>query len=261
MRRPRVKGKMQSLVAGELIQQQNPEKTYAGQGADTIGPGRYEIRREVGDRRKGVNWHASNVKRLAANLNKTAADSLGPGAYEVAASGSSMMTAPQQSRPRGTSCFASRVPRAKALGASLAEAPRADTVGAEEEDSSETDEGEMDVIFFVSDQTIGRHARAGLLQPPKCECTRSSWNAGRAAFRHHSATFSKASDHGRCGGWSRTIRLRQEGTRIIADFGSPVLCRNIREPARLQPLPRVGSGTRGRSPPRFLGRANMPQRT
>lgn len=72
-----------SEVGGELVRQGNPGKVFAGEGKDQIGPGHYEIKREL--RNKGTNWHASTAERdFAIRYNKLAENAnLGPGSYEI----------------------------------------------------------------------------------------------------------------------------------------------------------------------------------
>ena len=65
-----------------MIEQQNPDKVFTGEGKDTIGPGHYNINRELVKKSKGTNWHASNVQRRTFyRTNKE--NSLGPGTYNV----------------------------------------------------------------------------------------------------------------------------------------------------------------------------------
>lgn len=68
-------------VDGELVQQQNPEKIFAGEGDDAIGPGHYEIGRSPFGRHKGTNWHASNARR--GNAQRRTNNYVGPGTYDT----------------------------------------------------------------------------------------------------------------------------------------------------------------------------------
>ena len=69
-------------IGGELIQQRNPDEFYTGEGKDKIGPGQYNIDRELFNKYKGTNWHASNVPRKIYDM-KNDEENVGPGAYNV----------------------------------------------------------------------------------------------------------------------------------------------------------------------------------
>eukprot|EP00826_Nyctotherus_ovalis_P039703 TRINITY_DN3835_c0_g1_i4.p1 TRINITY_DN3835_c0_g1~~TRINITY_DN3835_c0_g1_i4.p1 ORF type:complete len:221 (-),score=9.21 TRINITY_DN3835_c0_g1_i4:707-1369(-) len=72
-----------SEVDGVLVRQENPGRVFAGEGKDKIGPGHYEIKREL--KTKGTNWHASTAERdFVIRYNKLAENAnLGPGSYEI----------------------------------------------------------------------------------------------------------------------------------------------------------------------------------
>eukprot|EP01022_Parablepharisma_sp_SALTPOND_P005157 TRINITY_DN121831_c0_g1_i1.p1 TRINITY_DN121831_c0_g1~~TRINITY_DN121831_c0_g1_i1.p1 ORF type:complete len:430 (-),score=8.21 TRINITY_DN121831_c0_g1_i1:241-1530(-) len=129
---------MREIIGGELIQQQNPEKIFAGEGADKIGPGHYEVKRELVNKYKGTNWHASNVKREFARLNKTVEDTnIGPGAYEVEKH-TSIASKYTKTRPTALSYLGSRMTK----GAGL---PYSTDAGSENESETESDMLEVDL--------------------------------------------------------------------------------------------------------------------
>jgi len=121
---------------GELIQQQNPEKIFAGTASDTVGPGHYEIKREI-VRKSGTNWHASKVKRLGFLDSKNDTAAVGPGSYDPL----KPVASPQQ-KVRGTSVFVSTVP--KALGGEKLTPPRINSQGdtADDDNDDEEDDNE-----------------------------------------------------------------------------------------------------------------------
>ena len=68
-----------------MIQQLNPDRIFSGEGKDSIGPGQYNINREIGNTYKGVDWHSSNVEKglnEKIQRNEECAN-LGPGRYNV----------------------------------------------------------------------------------------------------------------------------------------------------------------------------------
>lgn len=137
---------------GDLIQQQNPEKVFAGTGADTVGPGHYEIKREIA-KKTGTNWHASKVKRLAFGDPKPDLNTLGPGSYDAFLKQAS---APQ-TKVRGTSCFVSTVP--KTTGQDSTRFPRGKS-------PSETDDEEDDEEFDEAPPGPGHYnPKSGAFDP------------------------------------------------------------------------------------------------
>jgi hypothetical protein len=77
---------------GELVRQKNTEKVHLGTKQDTVGPGEYEIPRNLGNSRRGVRWQPpknTKSKGMAAlgTRNSTSAvgtlgvDTPGPGHY------------------------------------------------------------------------------------------------------------------------------------------------------------------------------------
>ena len=77
---------------GELVRQKNTEKVHQGTKQDTVGPGEYEIPRNLGNSRRGVRWQPpknNKSKGMAAlgtrNSTSTVAvvgvDTPGPGHY------------------------------------------------------------------------------------------------------------------------------------------------------------------------------------
>lgn len=125
-----------------MVQQPNPEKVFTGEGSDKIGPGHYEVKRELNDKKKGTNWHASHAKRLETTLNKTTADTgaLGPGSYDPVKN----VGLPQY-KMRGTSCFASKVPKAGRPGVSEG-GKRKNNIP--ETDSESEEEEEIEVKYY-----------------------------------------------------------------------------------------------------------------
>ena len=118
------------------MQQQNPDKVFAGEGSDKIGPGQYEVKRELTDKKRGTNWHASNAKRVGTVLNKTADSSnLGPGTYNPPVN----IKAPYKAK--GMSSFVSRVPK----GRSTADGNTKENESVE----SESDEPDIDVNLYI----------------------------------------------------------------------------------------------------------------
>ena len=143
---------VEKFIAGELIQQQNPDKIFTGEGPDQVGPGHYELRRGLVDRKKGTNWHASNVKRVV-GLNKTTdAANVGPGAYEPV----KQVTSVPQYKIRGSSSFISRVPKGRVVGISQDSKRRP-----EDDADSETDEGDVDVFSHLT--PLGHYSRTWIL--------------------------------------------------------------------------------------------------
>lgn len=66
-------------TSGELIMQKNPEKTYAGTGKDSVGPGHYSVSNSkmLG----GPKWHKYSEKRTLAYQCDSTGPDLGPGYY------------------------------------------------------------------------------------------------------------------------------------------------------------------------------------
>lgn len=122
-------------VDGELIQQQNPEKVFTGEGKDKVGPGHYEVKREIASKKSGTNWHSSNVKRGVFAGAPSNPIEIGPGKYETA----KQIPLPQY-KQRGTSCFVSRVPKATTdVKKEEAEKRMKGEIEDEEEDEEEID--------------------------------------------------------------------------------------------------------------------------
>ena len=88
---------------GELIQQQNPKKTFSGSFNDCVGPGQYEIKHV---KKKGWDWHSSKVPRFSSVQKR---NEVGPGNYENKAV--NLLSR----KPKGTSCFVSKVPKANMI--------------------------------------------------------------------------------------------------------------------------------------------------
>ena len=130
------------IIDGELVQQPNPEKVYTGEGGDKIGPGHYEVKREITDKKKGTNWHVSHVKRLEAPLNKTTAETstLGPGSYDPV-----KPLSIQQTKLRGSSSFVSKVPKVGRPGVS-----QGGNRGEEQEEVSESEEEDEEIEVIIS---------------------------------------------------------------------------------------------------------------
>lgn len=72
-------------VEGNLVRQGSAEQVFSGEKNNSIGPGHYEVDRDLSKNAKGVTWHASNKSRELYNDNKRAKEqsNLGPGAYNV----------------------------------------------------------------------------------------------------------------------------------------------------------------------------------
>ncbi len=46
---------------GELIKQKNSEKTHTGVKNDIVGPGEYEITKNIASKKQGHKWHAAQT--------------------------------------------------------------------------------------------------------------------------------------------------------------------------------------------------------
>jgi len=142
------------FIGGELIQQQNPDKIYTGEGKDRIGPGHYEIKRELANKYKGTNWHVSNVKRLNENPNKTADNpQLGPGAYEIEKT-TSLVSKYQKKKQNQSSYFGTRSYNSNARGGGRVQE------NTEESSETESDFNEVNLLLFIK---LGRDAWARIL--------------------------------------------------------------------------------------------------
>ena len=109
---------------------------FTGEGKDRIGPGHYEIRRDLIGKHKGTNWHASNALRTAPELVKAATETnIGPGVYEV----EKASRVPVKTTPLPSSYFASKVPKPTALKKQ-----------AEADSEDESDMDSFDVSFLDS---------------------------------------------------------------------------------------------------------------
>lgn len=79
--------------SGELVRQKNSEKVHTGNKADTVGPGEYDIAKDLGGDKRGPAWHAPKHNQGKKNEGKTnasistavalttAAETPGPGHY------------------------------------------------------------------------------------------------------------------------------------------------------------------------------------
>eukprot|EP00826_Nyctotherus_ovalis_P017923 TRINITY_DN15308_c0_g1_i1.p1 TRINITY_DN15308_c0_g1~~TRINITY_DN15308_c0_g1_i1.p1 ORF type:complete len:229 (-),score=13.87 TRINITY_DN15308_c0_g1_i1:761-1447(-) len=98
----------EETLSGELVQQANPEKGFAGTPNDAVGPGQYNAIPPARD--LGANWHRSKDKRSSFSLNKQ--NPIGPGSYSAIKPVRQVLH-----NTKGTSCFLSRVRRAGLRGA------------------------------------------------------------------------------------------------------------------------------------------------
>jgi hypothetical protein len=132
-----------NCIDGELIQQQNPEKVFTGEGRDKVGPGHYEAKREAAVKKSGTNWHSSKVQKgLKIESHGNAAD-IGPGKYELG------KTQPiPQYKLRGMSCFVSGVPK---VGS---ESRKEETQSPNKVEDNEEEEEEEDIDVFLMLITI-----------------------------------------------------------------------------------------------------------
>ena len=70
---------------GELIKQKNTEIVFSGVGKDTVGPGKYEVVKEIAKevQTKGPTWHKPLSRKKALTSSETPIDIPGPGHYNA----------------------------------------------------------------------------------------------------------------------------------------------------------------------------------
>ena len=67
---------------GDLVKQRNPDKLVTGVGKDTIGPGNYDVVKNLGDAKKGPTWHLPKNQRKNI-VGEPKSDPPGPGHYNA----------------------------------------------------------------------------------------------------------------------------------------------------------------------------------
>lgn len=73
---------------GDLIKQKNAEKVHTGVGKDTVGPGTYDVVKNLTEGKKGPSWHLPKHQKKAGastlvDNTKTTVLAPGPGHYNA----------------------------------------------------------------------------------------------------------------------------------------------------------------------------------